>query len=173
MLHPKPWGDARGGGNFSAFWVAQWRCLRSRATGEDASNWVSQPHITSNERGSCARISPWPEGYVERENLSIEYRWAEGQFHRFPELAAELVQRQVDVIVTTGGPAPAMAAKAATTAIPIVFAVALDPVELGLFASLSPPEANLTGISIFNTELTAKRLALLRDLLPTATAWLR
>jgi len=79
----------------------------------------------------------------------------------------------VDVIVTTGGPAPAMAAKAATTAIPIVFAVALDPVELGLFASLSPPEANLTGISIFNTELTAKRLALLRDLLPTATAWLR
>jgi putative tryptophan/tyrosine transport system substrate-binding protein len=107
-------------------------------------------------------------GYVEGENLAVEYRWAEGQFHRLPELATDLVRRQVSVIATTGGPSAALAAKGATTRIPIVFAVALDPIILGLVTRLNRPEANLTGISILNTELTAKRLALLRELVPKA-----
>lgn len=107
-------------------------------------------------------------GYVEPNNVLIEYRWAEGQFHRMPELAVELVRQRVAVIATTGGPVSALAAKAATQTIPIVFAVAVDPVALGLVKSLARPEANLTGVSIFNTELTAKRLHLLRELVPAA-----
>ena len=162
---------------FSAFWVAQWRCLMSRATGKEKMPVIGflNPTLpqTNADRVRAFHRGLKETGYVERENLSIEYRWAEGQFHRFPELAAELVQRQVDVIVTTGGPAPAMAARRRRQLSQLYLLLPLIPVELGLFASLSPPEANLTGISIFNTELTAKRLALLRDLLPTATAWLR
>jgi putative ABC transport system substrate-binding protein len=106
-------------------------------------------------------------GFVDGRDVSIEYRWAEGRYDRLPALVGELVEAHVSVILAAGGPPSAFAAKKATTSIPIVFSAADDPVSLGLVESLSRPGGNVTGMSVFNAALSAKRLSLLHELVPT------
>jgi len=120
-------------------------------------------HLVASFRRGLQEI-----GFVEGRNVAIEYRWADGQYDRVPALAADLVRRQVAVIVTVGGETSAAATMAATATIPIVFNVGADPVKMGLVTSFARPGGNATGVNIFTTELVEKRLGLLRDLVPAA-----
>jgi len=129
-------------------------------------------HTLSADR-STPVIGAFREGlrdasYIEGENIAIEYRWAEGHYDRLPALATDLVGRKVDVILTGGGSPAALAAKNATSTIPIVFSISSDPIESGVVQSLARPEANVTGISFQSLELLAKRLQLTLELTPDA-----
>jgi putative ABC transport system substrate-binding protein len=108
-------------------------------------------------------------GYSEGQNVAVEYRFADGQYDRLPAMAAELVQRPVAVITTTGGEPAALAAKAATSSIPIIFTIGSDPVKQGLVASFNRPGGNTTGIVLLTSQLDSKRLSLLRDVVPNAS----
>lgn len=130
--------------------------LNSRAPGEAA------PLVAAFRNGVGE------SGYVEGRNVAIDYRWAEGHYDRLPAMAADLVNRRVDVIAATGGPNSAQAAKAASSTVPIVFATGTDPVATGLVGSLARPGGNVTGFTIMNVELIPKRLELLTELVPHA-----
>ena len=115
------------------------------------------------------RVGLKETGYIDGQNVAIEFRWAEGQYDRLPEMAAELVRRKVAVLVATGGEPSIMAAKSATSTIPTVFTLGSDPVRLGVVASLNRPGGNITGAILFTSVMDTKRLGLLRDMVPTAT----
>jgi putative tryptophan/tyrosine transport system substrate-binding protein len=129
----------------------------------DVASAAERPHVLAAFRRGLAE-----GGYQEGQNVALEFRWAEGEYGRFAELAADLVRSRVSVIVTPASGVAAIAAKAASTTIPIVFGSAVDPVKLGLVTSFNRPGGNATGISFFTGELVAKRMQLLRELVPAA-----
>jgi putative ABC transport system substrate-binding protein len=131
---------------------------------------ISSPYVARNETVLSCRFPPrlGDTGFVEGRNVAVEYHWAEGQNDRLPTLVGELVRRQVSVIVVLESTAGALAAKAATQTIPIVFLQGADPVRIGLVSSLNHPGGNLTGISLFLAEVAAKRFGLLLELVPSA-----
>ena len=124
---------------------------------------------TSTSRVLAFRQGLNETGYVDGQNVTIEYHWAEGRYERYPELVADLIRRKASIIVTGASSPAARAAKAASATTPIVFGVGEDPVRLGLVASLARPGGNATGVNFFTGEVAAKRLGLLRELLPGAT----
>jgi putative ABC transport system substrate-binding protein len=149
------------------------RTLRAQQKAMTVIGWL-YPFSPPANRGDLVH---WPihqglteTGFVEGQNMVTEYRWAEDHFDRLPALAADLVSRRVDLIITGSGAPAALAAKNATSTIPIVFTGVADPVGFGLVASLARPGVNLTGFSDLNLELTPKRLELLCELVPQATA---
>jgi putative ABC transport system substrate-binding protein len=144
-----------------AFAQKSGRALVGFLCGESEQRWVRLVAAFNRGLGEA--------GYFEGKNLSVEYRWAEGHDERLPALAQELARRPVDILVSTGGPNPALAAKAATATIPIVFTLGADPVKLGLVSSLGRPGGNVTGVGFSTAAVNEKRVQLLYDMVPKAT----
>jgi len=145
----------------------------SRAAVDDAGDWIFD---SASPEPFAQFVAAFREGlkdtgYVEGQNVAIEYRWANGQYDRLPALASDLVKRQVAVIATAGGSPSGLAAKKATATIPIVFSAGDDPVKVGLVASLNHPGENVTGVSVLIGALDAKKLGLLREIVPKATVF--
>jgi putative ABC transport system substrate-binding protein len=142
---------------------------RSQPTAKPVIGFLAAPAaLPYGQHAAAIHLGLKEAGFVEGRNLAIEYRWADGHYDRLPAMAAELVNRRVALIVTIGGAPAVLAAKAATTTIPIIFNLGADPMQLGVVASLNRPGGNITGIMLLATELEAKRLNLLREMVPGA-----